>query len=1043
MVDWLLIWGVTQAAGFAFGSLMQELAKEGAKDYGKEFFKNALGKVLRLPEKDVRKEAYGKAIKAFLELFQQQLEMADVAEDQVKNYEKSLTIFLHDPAVEPVLGSAFVVNCPAIDTVTLARSWQVLQLCSLPHGFNWEKLGKFYLRKVREIVEGSEKLRPIFTLQLEIEDNQNLREIAGIPTDYDLERYARGIQKEYGKLKLEFLDTITREEIKLWNIFVPQNVRPCRQFIPQLHEIPKDILQDLVDRGEISRSELARIEAELERERRKYFNQQPRSILEIIDSPDYLKTVFLGDPGAGKSSFLQYIALGWTEKIGSDRTLSPLPLLVELRIYARDKEEKKCQDFLEFFHRGNLFCHLNQHSLHQQLKNGQAIALFDGLDEVFDPQLRNEIITDIKRFSYDYPQVRIVVTSRWLGYSAQELEDAEFDHFMLQDLDKDQVQDFVQRWHDLAFEEREDKTRKRERLERAITESKAIRELSGNPLLLTMMAILNRTQELPRDRPNLYEKASEILLHQWDFETKDELKDPELKKYLYNIELRDKKEILRAVANGMQAGEKGLAANLIYGEDLEKIIGQYLESTGIGKRESTDLTVLIIEQLRYRNFILCSLGGNSFAFVHRTFLEYFCACEFYERFKSRGLEGGMTLEELKNEVFGQHWQDSSWHEVLRLLIGMLSAEFPKEITEELIHYLIDRDGESAKFANLFLAVDCFSEVRNRQVFAEISQSLLEHLKALWDENKISSSITGFEIYPKAVSSIARTWQDDPVGWKVLQLIAKRPGYWYGDGEEAIDQLTALAKTHPETLSILQEFAKHGAWRAIIALAQHWRDDPQTFPIIQQQARQGDWSAILFLAQHWRDDPQTFPIIQQQARQRDDPQTFPIIQQQARQGERSAIEALAEHWRDDPQTFPIIQQQARQGEESAIFVLSEHWRDDPEILPIIQQQARQGGGSAIAALAKHWRDDPQTLPIIQQQARQGERSAIEALAEHWRDDPQTFPIIQQQARQGERSAIEALAEHWRDDPQTFPIIQQQARQGKKGAIDALRRIGMKR
>jgi hypothetical protein len=41
---------------------MQELAIEGAKDYGKEFFKNSLGKVLHLPEKDVQKEAYGKAI---------------------------------------------------------------------------------------------------------------------------------------------------------------------------------------------------------------------------------------------------------------------------------------------------------------------------------------------------------------------------------------------------------------------------------------------------------------------------------------------------------------------------------------------------------------------------------------------------------------------------------------------------------------------------------------------------------------------------------------------------------------------------------------------------------------------------------------------------------------------------------------------------------------------------------------------------------------------------------------------------------------------
>ena len=79
---------------------------------------------------------------------------------------------------------------------------------------------------------------------------------------------------------------------------------------------------------------------------------------------------------------------------------------------------------------------------------------------------------------------------------------------------KDQIENFIQRWHDLAFQNREDKSVKQKRLQKAITESKAIRELAGNPLLLTMMAVLNRTQELPRDRPKLYERASEVLLHQ-------------------------------------------------------------------------------------------------------------------------------------------------------------------------------------------------------------------------------------------------------------------------------------------------------------------------------------------------------------------------------------------------------------------------------------------------------------------------------------------------------------------------------------------------
>ena len=79
---------------------------------------------------------------------------------------------------------------------------------------------------------------------------------------------------------------------------------------------------------------------------------------------------------------------------------------------------------------------------------------------------------------------------------------------------------------------------------------------------------------------------------------------------------------------------------------------------------------LLIEQLRSRNFILCFLGGDAYGFVHRTFLEYFCASEYVWQFKETQT---LSIEQLKTEVFGKHWQDESWHEVLRLIAGMIDA----------------------------------------------------------------------------------------------------------------------------------------------------------------------------------------------------------------------------------------------------------------------------------------------------------------------------------------------------------------------------------
>ncbi|MFM7383168.1 MAG: signal transduction protein, partial [Microcystaceae cyanobacterium] len=99
MIDWLVVWGVTQAAGFVFKPILEDLAKDAAKDYAKDFFKDCLKKVIHLPEKDEQKEAYGKALKEFLQFFQQELDDADFQEVQIKQYLEPLKKFIEKPEV--------------------------------------------------------------------------------------------------------------------------------------------------------------------------------------------------------------------------------------------------------------------------------------------------------------------------------------------------------------------------------------------------------------------------------------------------------------------------------------------------------------------------------------------------------------------------------------------------------------------------------------------------------------------------------------------------------------------------------------------------------------------------------------------------------------------------------------------------------------------------------------------------------------------------------------------------------------------------------
>lgn len=75
-----------------------------------------------------------------------------------------------------------------------------------------------------------------------------------------------------------------------------------------------------------------------------------------------------------------------------------------------------------------------------------------------------------------------------------------FRHFTIQSLNEEEIREFIDRWYHLSMGNDPDRIRLKKRLRDAIAESKAIRNLADNLLLLTMMAILNQRQELPRDR---------------------------------------------------------------------------------------------------------------------------------------------------------------------------------------------------------------------------------------------------------------------------------------------------------------------------------------------------------------------------------------------------------------------------------------------------------------------------------------------------------------------------------------------------------------
>ena len=149
-----------------------------------------------------------------------------------------------------------------------------------------------------------------------------------------------------------------------------------------------------------------------------------------------------------------------------------------------------------------------------------------------------------------------------------------------------------------------------------------------------MMAILNRNQDLPRDRVELYSQASRVLLHEWD-----------ASRFLPvgTFARQEKEELLRELAGAMQQREGGLAGNLIDRTTLVDLFRKFLRNLGVPDPHAKATS--LVTQLNERNFILCFAGADRFSFVHRTFLEYFCAAWFVELFQKKADVDAGTVEE--------------------------------------------------------------------------------------------------------------------------------------------------------------------------------------------------------------------------------------------------------------------------------------------------------------------------------------------------------------------------------------------------------------
>lgn len=455
------------------------------------------------------------------------------------------------------------------------------------------------------------------------------------------------------------------------------------------------------------------------------------------------RLVILGDPGGGKTTMMRWLATAYLLRFKKDKSFSKVPdtsslpvkTLLPILIRCRDLgEQDLCRSFDDF-----LLQHLKKTELRpeqaavmkavilERMANGHSLLLIDGLDEIADVRVRIQFCQELERTTARYPDATVIVTSRIVGYrDMPHRVSAGFKHGQISELVRKDKLEFARRWVEVTeqnkpLSEREVKIKE---LEEAILYNDRIDRLTGNPMLLTTLALVKRkVGKLPNKRTKLYSEAVSVLLN-WNrslYETIDEEEAiPQLEFLAYEM---------------CRMGVQSLA-----NEDMISILEdfrvEYPNVRAVKKRSPEEFLKL----LEARSSIIIKSGGlwqdkntekHVWEFRHLTFQEYLAARALIDgRYKERDKK--LTIAEQVIDLAGtvdESGTDNviteSWRETLRLLVADCKDD---DVDAVLTSILTPTEAEDIALTcrpRAVLAASCLADEPN--VSESLAINVLTHL----------------------------------------------------------------------------------------------------------------------------------------------------------------------------------------------------------------------------------------------------------------------------------------------------------------------------
>ncbi|MFN6469868.1 MAG: leucine-rich repeat domain-containing protein [Nostoc sp. SerVER01] len=505
------------------------------------------------------------------------------------------------------------------------------------------------------------------------------------------------------------------------------------------------------------------------------------------------RIVIRGEAGAGKSTFLQWLAVRAAKQdfppaLESWNRL--IPFFIRLRSLV-DKDFPTPEEFPKLIAR-NIADTMPKGWVHQCLKAGYALVLIDGVDELPRNQ-RQDFFDALADLVADFPYARYVVTSRPAGLKDGQgekwqdwenwTEEEKFLNLSLQPMSPTDIEQFITQWHEaLAAACRPEDVQinlqsKATDLKRLLRQRPELRRLATTPLLCAMICALyrDRGENLPTERIKLYQECIDMLLNSRDRGRKIKLDLDE--SYPGGLSDSQKMALIQSFAYWMmQNNYSDVEIDRVDDHFTRRLLGMTLPKEVTGKQ----IRALFVE----RAALLREPAVGKIDFAHRTFQEFLAA--------------QAALNEDSVNVLLQRAHDDQWREAIIVAAGLGRPRERKELLERLLQ-MGNEMPDKRHYLHL-LAVACLETTV--EVDPQIRAEVLKQAKAL--------------LPPKdddEVIMVARA------GDAIVPLLAPKPNYSQSENARCIQALAKIGSS--AAMEILANYAKDTRYELSRELGKAW------------------------------------------------------------------------------------------------------------------------------------------------------------------------------------------------------------------------------